>query len=479
MNNNVHIEQMDNTVNGGSVVSTDTINTFSSYDGQAFNLGTATFSGNITVHSSTPNTNGGGINIDSGQVGSVVENNIACNWKQNSAAPSGVLIWSQSSTSTLTGNYQDVADCDHNNYPSPDLTVGTYDTSLGTGLCGGNTVGTTANFICKARQQSETNWSNALMAAAFNAYIGAGFGIASSSSSSSTSSSSSSSTSSSSTTSTTSSSSTASTTSSSSTTSTTSSSNTTPLLAAVLPESGSTQVGGTVTAFATIINTSTTAVSGCSISPATSLPVTFVYQTTNPTTNALTGTANTPVSIAGNNGSQSFVVALTPSAAFAPTNVAFNFSCSNVAPAPVVTGLNTLLLSASTTPIPDVVALAATMQNDGIVHVTGTPSEGEFAVATDNLGSGDPITVAANTGAATLPVAITLCQTNPQSGQCLQTPSATVTTTINSNATPTFGVFVSASGAVAFNPANNRIFVTFTDSTNAVRGETSVAVETQ
>jgi hypothetical protein len=247
----------------------------------------------------------------------------------------------------------------------------------------------------------------------------------------------------------------------------------------VLPESGSTQVGGTVTAFATIINTSTTAVSGCSISPATSLPVTFVYQTTNPTTNALTGTANTPVSIAGNNGSQSFVVALTPSAAFAPTNVAFNFSCSNVAPAPIVTGLNTLLLSASTTPIPDVVALAATMQNDGIVHVTGTPSEGEFAVATDNLGSGDTITVAAKTGAATLPVTITLCQTNPQSGQCLQTPSATVATTINSNATPTFGVFVSASGAVAFNPANNRIFVTFTDSTNAVRGETSVAVETQ
>ena len=179
MNNNVHIEQMDNTVNGGSVVSTDTINTFSSYDGQAFNLGTATFSGNIIVHSSTPNTNGGGINIDSGQVDTVVENNIACNWLQDGAAPSGVLIWSQSSTSTLTGNYQDVADCDHNNYPSPDLTVGTYDTSLGTGSCGGNTVGTTANFICKVRQQSEANWSNAVMADAFNTYIRAGFGIGS------------------------------------------------------------------------------------------------------------------------------------------------------------------------------------------------------------------------------------------------------------------------------------------------------------
>ena len=478
VNNNVHIEQALNNANGGTGNAIETINTFSSYDGNSYNLGTATFSGNIIAHSSTSSSASGAIYIDPGQVGTVVENNIACNWTQDGGAPSGVLIWNQSSTSTLTGNYQDVADCNHNNYPSPDLTVGTYDTSLGTGSCGGNTVGTTANFICKARGQSKANWNNALMAATFNAYIAGGFGITTSSSSTS---SSTTSTSSSSTTSTSSSSTTSTSSSSTSSSSTSSSSTTTPsgLLGAVLPESRSAQVGGTVTAFATIINTGTTAGSGCSISPATSLPVTFVYQTTNPTTNALTGTANTPVSIAGNNGSQSFVVALTPSAAFAPTNVAFNFICSNVASAPVVTGLNTLLLSASTTPTPDVVALAATMQNDGIVHVTGTPSEGEFAVATDNLGSGDTITVAANTGAATLPVAITLCQTNPQSGQCLQTRSATVTTTIDSNATPTFGVFVSASGAVALNPANNRIFVTFTDSTNTVRGETSVAVETQ
>jgi hypothetical protein len=38
---------------------------------------------------------------------------------------------------------------------------------------------------------------------------------------------------------------------------------------------------------------------------------------------------------------------------------------------------------------------------------------------------------------------------------------------------------VSASGNVPFDPANNRVFVTFTDSPNTIRGETSVAVETQ
>jgi hypothetical protein len=254
----------------------------------------------------------------------------------------------------------------------------------------------------------------------------------------------------------------------------------TTLLAAVLPESRSAQPNGTVTAFATIINTGTATASSCSIAPTTSVPATFVYQTTNPTTNALTGTVNTPVNIAGNNGSQSFVIAFTPAAAIPPINMAFNFSCANTTPAPIVNGLNTLLLSASTTSrTPDVIALGATVQNDGIVHVTGSPSTGVFAVATDNLGSGDMITVATNTGVATLPVTITLCQTNPATGVCLQTPMPTVTTMIATNATPTFGIFVSASGTVPFDPANNRIFVTFTDSTNAVRGETSVAVATQ
>ena len=84
VNNDVHIEQMDNTVNGGAAFQP----TQSILSLGLANLGNATFSGNIIVHSSTPNTNGGGIYIDSGQVGSVVENNIACNWMQDGGAPS-------------------------------------------------------------------------------------------------------------------------------------------------------------------------------------------------------------------------------------------------------------------------------------------------------------------------------------------------------------------------------------------------------
>jgi hypothetical protein len=250
------------------------------------------------------------------------------------------------------------------------------------------------------------------------------------------------------------------------------------LVAAVLPSSRSVEVGNAATAFATIINSGSATATGCGLVPITNTNSYFAYQTTNPATNGLTGALSTPVDVPAGTA-QSFVFSVNPYSAFNPTAMALDFSCTNANPAAGVTGLNTLLLSASTSPIPDVVALAATAKNDGIVHVTGSPSQGAFAVATVNLGAGAAITATVNTGAASLPLTINLCQTNPATGQCISAVGSSVTTTINSNATPTFAILVSASGAVAFNPANSRITVQFADSGGAVRGETSVAVETQ
>jgi hypothetical protein len=68
------------------------------------------------------------------------------------------------------------------------------------------------------------------------------------------------------------------------------------LVAAVLPLSRSAQIGQTVTAFATVINSSGGALSGCTAS-LPNFSGTFVYQTTNPATNALTGSPNTPFSL--------------------------------------------------------------------------------------------------------------------------------------------------------------------------------------
>jgi YVTN family beta-propeller protein len=250
------------------------------------------------------------------------------------------------------------------------------------------------------------------------------------------------------------------------------------LVAAVLPTSRSVQVGSTATAFATMIDAGPANASTCTIAPATGIPASFVFQTTDPTTNALNGTPNTPVNIAAGQA-QSFVIALTPTAAFPPTTVAFTFTCANATnPAASIVGVDTLNLSASTTPVPDVVALAAS-GDPGYVDIPGATGTGVFAVATVNLGVDATITATANTGTANLPVTLAVCQTNPSSGACLAAAAPTVTMDIQPNATPTFGIFVTGSAAVANSPGVNRVFVTFTDSGGVLRGETSVAVRTQ
>jgi hypothetical protein len=250
------------------------------------------------------------------------------------------------------------------------------------------------------------------------------------------------------------------------------------IVAAVLPSSRSVQAGTTATAFATIINAGSVTATACGISLLTSLPATFTYQTTDPATNQVIGSPNTPVNIAAG-AAQSYVFALTPSAPVAPIDLQFGFDCTNAGPAPINTGLNTLLFSGSTAPVPDVVALAATLTNDGIVNIPGTNGTGAFAVATVNVGATGPITASADTGATSLSFTVSLCETDPTTGQCISGIGSIVTTTINANATPTFGIFVQGNGNVPFDPAANRIFVRFKDGGNVTRGSTSVAVRTQ
>jgi hypothetical protein len=252
-----------------------------------------------------------------------------------------------------------------------------------------------------------------------------------------------------------------------------------PVVAAVLPASRSVQVGDTATAFATIINAGTATATACGIGPPTGLQATFSYQTTD-ASNALVGTVNTPVDIAAGD-SQSYVFAFTPTAPFNPTDVQLTFDCSNTAPAPVTVGLNTLLLVADSNPVPDIVALGATLTGDGIVNLEN--NSGVFSVATVNVGVTGSITASADTGSASLPqLSIALCETNPATGVCINptTPTTTpVTTSIAAGATPTFAFFVTSTGSVPFDPAINRIFVRFQDAGGVTRGATSVAVRTQ
>jgi hypothetical protein len=249
-----------------------------------------------------------------------------------------------------------------------------------------------------------------------------------------------------------------------------------PLVAAVLPSSRSVRVATSATAFVTLINTGPFPATAASIAPPTGLSASFSFQATDPATNQVIGTPNVPVDIPAGQF-QTYVIALTPTTSFAPTDVVFTFAAENtIAPAAALTGVNTLLLSSSFSSIPDIVALAAT--SGGIVNIPGTNGTGAFAVATVNVGASGSIIASADTGGVSLPVNLFICQTNPSTGACLGSPGSTVTTTINANDTPTFAVFVQGSGNVPFDPAANRVFVRF-NSGGVTRGSTSVAVRTQ
>lgn len=265
------------------------------------------------------------------------------------------------------------------------------------------------------------------------------------------------------------------------------------IVSAVLPITRSVQNGQPATAFATIINPASTAsnATSCRLRVAGAAPGEFSYQTTD-ATNAPTGSANTPVDIPAGSA-QGFVLSMTQSGTWdddARSSVATEFDerqlyvealCENRRSADFVPGLNTLTYSSSATPVPDIVALAATLANDGRVNV---PVDGNmvgiFSIAISNIGSAGTITATADTGSQTLAlVNIEICQTDPATGACSGPRAASVDITLNTNDTATFGIFVRGTGEVIANdPARNRAFVRF-NSGGRQSGATSVAIRTQ
>jgi len=91
-------------------------------------------------------------------------------------------------------------------------------------------------------------------------------------------------------------------------------------VASILPASRTVSALGGVsaTAFATVLNPTGTPFAGCDITPLATLPATFLFQATDPGTNAPSGAPNTRVGI-GANGIQTFVIAFTPTGPFAST----------------------------------------------------------------------------------------------------------------------------------------------------------------
>ena len=250
--------------------------------------------------------------------------------------------------------------------------------------------------------------------------------------------------------------------------------------AATLPGARSVELGHPATIFASIVNAGTTPLGPCRILLPVTAPssLSLHYQTTDAATNALTGTPDSPAVIAGSNGRQSFLVSLAGTEPVTAAGLPLDFTCLGAAPAEVVPGVDTVDLMMAPAPVADIIALAATPTGDGVVELPAGGA-GAFAVASDNAGIGAALIVSVDTSAASLPLAATICPSNPSTGQCLTTPAASVPVTIAAGATPTFSVFVTASAPIALAPATSRLFVRFKDAAGGIHGATSVAVMTK
>jgi len=148
------------------------------------------------------------------------------------------------------------------------------------------------------------------------------------------------------------------------------------LAVAVLPNARSVQVGQPAVAFLTAINIGSATAHQCAVLPPvnpTLIP--FFYQTTDPSTNTPTGTANTPIDNPAG-GTQTFLFALTPAT---PLEWQFAIQAQCADADPLSRGATTFWLRADNDPPPDVIAVAAT-------PVVG-PNPGYFLVAVTNIGA--------------------------------------------------------------------------------------------
>jgi len=245
--------------------------------------------------------------------------------------------------------------------------------------------------------------------------------------------------------------------------------------ASVLPSAFAVQVGHTASAFATMIATSgspTACMVGLPVSAPTGL--TMTYQGTDPSTNMPNATINTPVNTVG--GKATFVLSFSSTTSLQVTGQQLEYSCSGSVSPLSLSGISSIDMDFSSSAIANIVAEEQTPSNNGILTVP-VNSSSAFAVATDNAGNATgAVTVSTDTGSASLPLTLTICQTIPSTGACMATPASSVSLSIIQNATPTFSVFAAASSSIALSPATNRIFVRFRVGSVEV-GATSVAVQ--
>jgi len=255
----------------------------------------------------------------------------------------------------------------------------------------------------------------------------------------------------------------------------------TAIVSSVLPSSRSVQAASTATAFSTIINAGAGTAYGCWIAAETPLAADFSYQRVDPT-NTPIGAPNQIVDIPGN-GSQAFVLSFKPQQQFEPptrvaeaATVTLRYKCANTDAVTPLEGVNTFVISFAPDPVPDVIAISLTPSNDGVARITAPYGSTAFATATSSIGAAGTITARAVASDPTMPLALSICRSDPSTGVCLAPAAPSTQSFFGVNETATWSVFLTATGSIPLDPANRRVRIEFVDPTNIVRGSTSVAV---
>ena len=245
----------------------------------------------------------------------------------------------------------------------------------------------------------------------------------------------------------------------------------------VFPSGRAVQEGNLAAAFLTLNNTGTVDALGCKVEPINSVPATFLFAQIDPLTSVIIGPTNGPFTIPAGSSVKLNVTFITH-VSFSPIEVLFNVICTPPIPPPNSTGQNTLLLSASSTPVADIVAL--TSAPSGTATLSSPNATDAFLIASLNLGASDLVTMSADTGSPSLSLNLLVCEFDVSIGNCLLRPRETTTQTINTGEVTFYAVFIGGQGTpIPLNPTTNRVFARFRDSSNVVRGLTSVAVQVE
>lgn len=248
--------------------------------------------------------------------------------------------------------------------------------------------------------------------------------------------------------------------------------NPTTLVNSILPTSRTVSLGNTVTIFNTVINAGASVATDLTLSVNPALAGIFSYQQTDCATNAIIGSTNPSLDLAPG-GILCYVLSFTPNETFTATIVHIQAQADNASSTSLLTGINTWLLRSTAVAEPDIIALTTTAD----FHQTTCSGANAFAVAFSNVGAattGD-ITAVANTGSASLPVSISIEETDPGTGKVI---GDNILQSVESGANRTVAIFVTFNGCINFDAAANRIFIEFRDMNNNIVGSTSTAIST-